>query len=223
MLPQNVWRSGLRKATDGRPGRARRFTTATAVAAVSAAVVLGTAGCGAGQISQTANQLPAVNGASAFLGPLKLRDVLIVYPAQRADEVFGDGGPFELSFVISNESQLVNERLVRITPSRGTVRIDGATDIPAGKALRAGTPAGLLIPEDAPADATERRITVTLSDAGKTVAPGLTTRLDFTFAESGTVRVDTPIDAGARMIRQDKIRQAEDPADQHEGEESGGH
>ena len=120
---------------------ARRMASATAIAAIGLAVALGTSGCGAGQVSQTANQLPAVNGASATLGSMKLRDVQIIYPAEKADEVFGDGGPFEVSFVIANESPIDNDKLLSITPEKGKVSIEGNTEIIAGKALRAGSPA----------------------------------------------------------------------------------
>lgn len=191
---------------------ARRMASATAIAAIGLAVALGTSGCGAGQVSQTANQLPAVNGASATLGSMKLRDVQIIYPAEKADEVFGDGGPFEVSFVIANESPIDNDKLLSITPEKGKVSIEGNTEIIAGKALRAGSPAGLLEPSTVETVDGEERATATLTDAGDTVASGLTTKLVFRFEKAGEVTVQTPVDSGTYMVRQDTPRQAEPPA-----------
>jgi hypothetical protein len=216
----SVLRKTARRTTTGRAfgGRAVK---ATAVAAFGIALALGTTACGAGQISQTANMEPAVNGNLATLGSLQLRDVQIMYPTEKSDEVFGNGGPFEVSFVISNIDPIENDRLLGIdAPAGGTVSITGDNrDIPAGQALRAGEPVGLLVPEDVEATDEQERLTVTLSGAGDSVAPGLTTPLTFRFENSGEVTVETPVDAGTYMVRQDKIRQAEPPADQHAGEE----
>ena len=119
----------------------------TAVAAIGIAVALGTTGCGAGQISQTANQLPAINGANVNYDELELRDVQILYPENDASTVFGDGGPFELAFVIANSDPLVYYRLKGINPEEGQVTfIEGAEAddrvIPPNGALRGGTPVG---------------------------------------------------------------------------------
>ena len=204
-----AWRNALGSTT-------RRVASATAIGAIGIAIAFGTTGCGAGQISQTTNQLPAVNGAFANVGKMQLRDVQIIYPVTDANkpnaEVFGNGGPFELSFVINNLDQVSGDRLVGITAEKGTVTIVGKTDIKPGQALRAGKPAGLLIPSEAPSVIDEQRIEATLSDAGKTVAPGLTTKLTFRFEKAGSVTVNTPVDAGARMERQDVPRGG---ADEH--------
>ncbi|WP_431309231.1 hypothetical protein [Gordonia prachuapensis] len=200
-----------------------RAVKATAVAAFGIALALGTTACGAGQISQTANQEPAVNGNLADVGSMQLRNVQIIYPDDRADEVFGNGGPFEVSFVISNIDPIEADRLVGIeAPDGGTVTIEGDTTIPAGQALEAGKPVGLLEPEDVAATDEEERITVTLDGAGDTVAPGLTTPLEFRFERAGTVTVDTPVDAGTYMVRQDQVRQAEPPHEAHVDLEGGG-
>mgnify|MGYP007116555222 CR=1 FL=1 len=58
----------------------------------------------------------------------------------------------------------------------------------------------------------------------KSVAVGLTTKLTFTFEKvnangstspAGSVTIDTPIDSGTLLTRQDKVREAEAPADEH--------
>ena len=198
---------------------ARPTTTAAkgvAVAAFGIAVALGTAGCSAGQISQTANQLPAVNGASVNDGSLALRDVQIIYPADKADEVFGNGGPFQISFVISNQDPVESDTLKSIdAPMGGTVTIEADSDekvIPANGALRAGKPVGILEPESGQSNPETKRISVKLNGTGKSVAAGLTIPLVFNFERAGAVTVHTPVDTGTYLTRQDKVRQAEEPA-----------
>lgn len=197
-----------------------RTTKAAAVAAFGIAIALGTSACGAGQISQTASMEPDVNGTLANIGQLQLRNVQILYPTSRASEIFGNGGPFELAFVINNTDPVNADKLTGITAPEGTVSIvqsaDG-TDIPAGQALRAGQPAGLLVPEGAQDAADQQRITVELSNAGKTVAEGLTTPLTFHFERAGSITVRTPVVVSPEQPRQDKIREAEAPADQNSG------
>lgn len=202
----------------------------TAVAAIGIAVALGTTGCGAGQISQTANQLPAVNGANVNYDELELRDVQILYPENDASTVFGDGGPFELAFVIANSDPLVYYRLTGITAEEGQVTfIEGAEAddriIPPNGALRGGTPVGAN-PEF------ENRLSVELDNAGDTVATGLTTELTFSFekreadgrwVDAGQTTVDTPVDGGAELERQDVARNAEPTFyNQHHGDEGHG-
>lgn len=207
----------------------RRLTSAVAIAAVGVGVVLSSTACSAGQVSQSANQAAAVNGAEADFGPVALRDVQILYPSDKSDEVFGDGGPFKIAFVISNNSPDRYVRLDKITATKGQVEIVnelGDRIIPPGGSIRAGTPVALLT---AAADSagsqtdTPKPLVVTLRDAGKTVAAGLTTELRFTFstasvvnkntfvALTGVLPVNTPVDVGTYLVRQDVPREAEAP------------
>lgn len=216
VLPSSARRSAVR------PSR-----LATAVATLGIAVALGTTGCGAGQVSQTANQLPAVNGANVNIDALQLRDVQILYPEKDAPTVFGNGGPFEVAFVIANSDQVDSYRLKSIKPEKGTIEFTEGADAEArviapGQALRGGTPVGA-----APA---EQKITAELTDAGKTVAAGLTTKLTFAFekkengkwVDAGEVTVVTPVDAGAKLARQDVPRNAE-PTFYNQEHGEGGH
>ncbi|ACY20280.1 hypothetical protein Gbro_0969 [Gordonia bronchialis DSM 43247] len=209
---------------------------ATAAAALGVAVALGTTGCGAGQISQTANQLPAVNGANANYLSLTLRNVQIVYPTDKADEVFGAGGPFKLSFVIGTTSPTDYFRLKEIkAPSGGTVTLVPSSgpqlEITPDRELRSGTPVGL--ENEAVERATEEnRIDATLNGAGKSVAAGLTTNLVFVFEhkqadgswrDAGETSVLTPVDTQPEYPRQGAAYSAEPPPGEHaEGEHGSG-
>ncbi|MBE7161774.1 MAG: hypothetical protein INR72_11040 [Williamsia herbipolensis] len=208
----------------------RGIVRVAAAAAIGSALVFGVAACGAGQISQTANQEAAVNGSSATVGQLALRDVHITYPRVNADDAFVNGGPFEVAFLISNNSAYQDDTLQSITvPGGGSATISGSRALPATKSLRAGQPSLLLT--DAPAesasssaevpssqvaaqesqagsvgnsaDPTETRITVTLTGMGTKVRPGLTVPLEFTFQRAGKVTVNVPVDAGYVNQRRD--------------------
>jgi len=230
----------------------RRIARAAAIGALGAAVALGSTACSAGKISQTNNQAPAINaaGADIFLGDptddpemlagnsIAVRNVQIMFPAERADTVFGDGGPFKLNFTIANDSPLYQVKLTGITAETGKVEfINGsarsatpgeAGTIAPSSALTAGLPS--LVPADEAKKDGIERIDVELSGTGDTVAPGLTTPLTFTFqvltleeaqrAAKGeqvagvtkSVTVNTPVDATALDDRVDVVRdvQADD-------------
>ena len=107
-------------------------------AGLAAAVVL--SGCSAGQVSQTATQEPAVNGTSANIGKIALRNVHLRV-TQTTDYV-QPGSDVELIFVASNDSPDVNDKLVSITSDVGTVSLTGDTAVPAAGTLVVGTPDG---------------------------------------------------------------------------------
>jgi hypothetical protein len=181
--------------------------SAIAVGAIATGLALGTTACGAGQSSQTTNQASAVNGNSATVGPLALRDVAIVFP-ESGEVAFANGGPLEMSFLISNTSPDVADKLesIEFANGAGKVTIDGPTEIPATKSLRAGTPGLLLTTSAEPEDSSEKRITVTITGAGKTITPGLTVPMTFDFQQAGETTLNVPVDAGPLLPRQDKAR-----------------
>lgn len=213
--------------------------SAVAVGAFGLAIALGTSACGAGQVSQTTSQEPAVNGGSAKLGTLLIRDVTFVWPTGDAEATAEAGGPYDIAFLISNESATVGDELVSVTAPRGTVTITGDATINPGKALHAGDLTGLTKgvedttetsapasssaapssttpsttePESGETSDTER-LKVTLTGAGDTVRAGLSTQLTFKFKKAGEVEVQVPLNGGPDLERQDKVR----------GGEAGGH
>ncbi|WP_328858872.1 hypothetical protein OG579_09105 [Williamsia herbipolensis] len=213
------------------PGR--RAARAVAIAALGGALALGVSACGAGQIAQTANQQAAVNGSSATLGDIALRDVHIVFPSQ-GTQAFANGSPLEVAFLISNNSPYQDDKLESITlPGGGSVSFSGATDIPATKSLRAGQPSQLLVaaessvtsasptspsaPDNNASDPSETRITVTVSGYGKQITPGLTVPMEFAFAKAGKTTVRVPIDAGSELQRRADQLLNPEPAEGGEG------
>ncbi|CAM3060342.1 LpqE protein [Prescottella defluvii] len=171
----------------------RRVMTAVALAA-GATLVL--SACGAGQISQTATQVAAVNGNQATSSNIALRNVHVVYP--NAEEFsIEPGGTAQLAFTAINLSEHESDRLTGIkTDYAGTVTIDdqeGGRDIRPQAALGAGNP-DVTVPEQAPEHVS--LIDVTLEDIREGVRPGLTFPVTFTFENAGDVVVQVPVDAG---------------------------
>jgi hypothetical protein len=173
------------------PGRA---AAALVTGGVAAAVLL--TGCGAGQISQTAMQEPAINGISGRAGDIALRNVHL-----RVDQ-FTDyvqpGRQAELIFTAANGSPDVNDRLVSITTDIGTVALTGNRDLPANGSLVVGVPDGQTAPLQSveAADAADAKVTLS-----KPITNGLTYDMTFTFEKSGQATLPVPISAGEEPRR----------------------
>ncbi len=157
----------------------------TAIAAAGVAIALGTTGCGAGQIAQTSNMMPGVNGgeATATWDKVEIRNLQVVYPADQADTVFDKGGPFEVSFTIANSSPTKTYKLTKIAvsqqgaPSSATVTITGEPTIAPGQAVRAGNPANVLPDGSTPSASGESQTSAasTTAEAGSTESSATTT------------------------------------------------
>lgn len=173
-----------------------RAVNRAAIALVAAATL---AGCGTGQISQTADQASAVNGASATLGDLALRDVRI--QATQTGDALEPGQTVDLVFVVSNQSPDTDDELTEIKTSVGKVSsLTGGKTVPVGGVLVVSAPAGPDLPT-APAakalpevaNANTATATVTLD---KPIRNGLTYDFTFDFKKAGSVTLDVPISAG---------------------------
>lgn len=175
------------------------FSRAFSKAAIALVAAAALAGCGTGQISQTADQASAVNGASATVGDLALRDVRI--QATQTGDALEPGQTVDLVFVVSNQSTDTDDELTDIRTSVGKVSpLTGGKTVPAGGVLIVSAPAGPELPT-APAakalpevaNASTASATVTLD---KAIRNGLTYNFTFDFKEAGPVRLDVPISAG---------------------------
>src|ERR1700750_3013954 len=118
--------------------RAPAIRVGFAVAALLVATAL--AGCGAGQISQTATQEPAVNGTSGTVNNITLRNVHI--QAVEKGDALAPGRDVALMFVASNLSSDSPDQLLGITSDVGPVSVTGNTAVPAGRILVVGGPGG---------------------------------------------------------------------------------
>ncbi|MGA6165581.1 hypothetical protein [Amycolatopsis magusensis] len=101
------------------------------VAALGLGAALALAGCGAGQITQTDTQLPAVTGGFADLGKLAVRDAKLTFPGEAAYYPAGADAPVEL--VVANNGP-ADDELVAVTAEGAT-----GTEIQGFKAVVAGS------------------------------------------------------------------------------------
>lgn len=162
-----------------RPTASIRPTGATLViGAMIGAVAV--AGCGAGQITQTSEQVAAVQGASADAGPIAVRDVAIEYPeaegAEPTADVYAEGDDAPLRMTIVNTGATADRLVSASSPAAGSVAITGDTEIGGDQAVVvAGLPEAPPAPLPAP----------TLAPSG-TAAPGPTARPTPTGTPTGT-------------------------------------
>lgn len=144
-------------------------------------------GCGSGQISQVATQEAAVNGNSANVQNIAVRNIHLL--ANQGSDYLQPGKTVPLIFAAANNSPDTNDKLVSITSDVGTVALTGDGAIPAGGVL-AIAPKGQAqeMGSAAPAAAA-----VTLN---KPITNGLSYPFTFTFEKAGSVTVNVPISAG---------------------------
>ncbi len=162
---------------------------ALAVGGVLAATAL--VGCGAGQISQVATQLPAINGSAGGVENITLRNVHI--QAVQEGDALQPGTTVDLIFTATNQSPDSADRLVGITSDVGTVTLAGNTEIPAGGLLEVGLPDGVEELAALPERAEGAEAMVALSEP---IRNGLTYPFTFTFERAGDTVLQVPISAG---------------------------
>jgi hypothetical protein len=188
---------------------------ASRLAACALVAGLALTGCSAGQVSQSANQQPAVNGTVDTVGDIALRNVFL-RAAQTTDYV-QPGTDVELIFAAANNSADVPDKLVSVTSDVGTVTLSGDTVVPASGLLLVGTPDG----QDALASV-EREDEVTAQVAlTEPISNGLTYDFTFTFERAGASTFAVPISAGEVARRDGEPRVSTGGAGEHDT--SGGH
>jgi copper(I)-binding protein len=175
--------------------RTSALTAGLAACGLAAAVAL--SGCSAGQVSQTATQEPGVNGISANIGSIALRNIHL-RAAQSTDYV-QPGRDVELLFVAVNNSPDVNDKLVSITSEVGKVSLSGDTSIPANDVLVVGKADGQPEPLEKAGLAEGAEAKVALS---KPITNGLTYKFVFDFEKAGEATVAVPISAGEAPRRE---------------------
>ncbi|HEX7322364.1 MAG TPA: hypothetical protein VF299_05420 [Mycobacterium sp.] len=156
------------------------------------------AGCSTGQIAQTTDQAPAVNGTQGVIGQVALRDVRI--QAAQSGAFIEPGQTVDLVFVASNQSTDTDDELTGISTNVGKVSLTGGKQLRAGGVLIVGTPAG----EDLVSPTVlkelrkiEQTDTATASvTLDKPITNGLTYNFTFNFKESGPIGLAVPIAAG---------------------------
>lgn len=155
-------------------------------------------GCGAGQVSQMATQEPAINGATAQLGPISLRNVHL--RATQESAYIQPGTQVELLFAAVNTSPDTDNKLLSVTSDIGDVDLTGDTSLPAKGILLVGEPDGQIAKAESVETADAATAEVALR---KPITNGLLYDFTFTF-ENGESTVAVPISAG-EAPRRDKL------------------
>ena len=108
-----------------------RRVLGSTVLALGAALVL--AGCGAGQLTQTSSQEPAVNGAYAQAGTVFIRDAMLQYPPNK--KAYTQGSTAALKLTIVNTGATDDELVAVATDAAGSVDIQGSKLVVARNSL----------------------------------------------------------------------------------------
>lgn len=173
----------------------RRTAIRLAAVAVGVGVAVALAGCGTGQVSQTAQQQSVVNGASADVGDIAIRDAQLSGPRNAGYYYsYGSDAPLVLS-IINSGSQ--DDRLVSVTSSLAKrVKVTGDTQVPGDSSLRIG--AGLLsgestAPSASPSPAPGSANITLVGLQVEKLRPGKEVPVTFTFANAGEVTMNLPI------------------------------
>ncbi|MEO5832837.1 MAG: hypothetical protein ABJA16_05560 [Nakamurella sp.] len=161
-------------ARNARLARLRLIPAVTVIGAV-----LAVSGCAAGQIAQTANQVAAIDGANGTTGALGVRDVRL---APTTDNVYQAGADIPLKLWVSNAAPTSDTLTGVSSTAADSVVVSGNAEI-LGKTLVEIT------------DATDTTIVVT--GLKEELHYGKSIPVTFTFASSGAVTVNVPMEIPA--------------------------
>lgn len=158
------------------PASSRRAATGTAWA-VAAATALLLSGCAAGQVSQTAQQVAAIDGGNATVGHVGVRNVLVATPPAAN---YPQGSSAALSMVVFNAG-LDGDSLIEIST-------------PAAKSVALSAPKIPLPAQSNVTLADGGAATATLTGFTKTFCYGQSIPLTFSFEKAGRLTVNVPIE-----------------------------
>jgi copper(I)-binding protein len=174
-----------------RTGLPTRLAARVALVGLAALIAGVLSGCGAGQISQTAVQEPAVNGNRATINNVALRDIRI--QATQSNDFIQPGRTVELVLVAVNQSPDVADRLVGVSSDIGAVTVNGDARLPAGGMLFVGRPEGQNV---APGPLNSNNAVKATVNLVKPISNGLNYNFTFAFEKAGQATVSVPISAG---------------------------
>ncbi len=177
--------------------RSRISALRPGLAACGLAAAFTLSACGSGQISQMATQEPAINGTSATVGEVALRNIHL--RAELTSDYVRPGSTVELLFVAANDSPDNSDKLVSVTSDVGEVDVTGDRTLPPSGVLVVGTPDGQPTTLGSVEAAESAEAEVTLS---KPITNGLTYDFTFTFERAGETTVAVPVSAGEAPRRE---------------------
>lgn len=145
-------------------------------------------GCGVGQDTQTARQLPSVNGANGQVGPIVVRNMELAYPEGEGFYPPGSDAPVLVTVVNTGNNE---DELVAVTsPVSQPAEIEGQRGLRPQRMLRA-------VPPDKGSDQAAAlgigELNITLKGLAEDVRPGRTIRVTLLFRQAGELHLDVPI------------------------------
>lgn len=164
------------------PAIARRI----GIGLVAVCAVLSSSSCAAGQHAHTANETPALDGSSAYLGAIQLHAVAILAPKGASYPVGSDA---QLTLIIVNDGRSPDS-LTQVSSPRFQ-----SAQLPSSAAQRT-IAAGQSVPINVANTGTDTSGQATLSLHGLTggaLFPGESVPVTFTFADAGTAKLTVPV------------------------------
>lgn len=155
-------------------------------------------GCGAGQVSQTANQVSTVDGSAATVGDIALRDITLEYPEGGTYE---QGDDVRLEFVAVNSAALDADSLLSVSSSAFEGEAGGDSALP------------IELPPATDVSFKDDGEVLELTDLGEQLRPSVRVPVTFTFELAGEVTVMVPV-----AVPLDYFEKEAEPFDFH-GEE----
>lgn len=164
-------------AGEPRSGARRHGVKALAAVALGAGLLL--SGCAAGQISQTAQEVAAIDGGNATVGDIGVRNALLATPDAAN---YATGSNVKLLMVLSNDGLSADTLTSISTPAASSVKLSGSITVPAQSLVTIS------------ADSTA---TATLTGSTRPLCYGKSIPLTFSFAQAGQLTVNVPIQTPA--------------------------
>ncbi len=165
------------------------------VATFGAALLV--AGCAAGQITQTDTQVAAINGTSAGVGTIAIRNAEVAYPEGdgTAPAVYPPNSDAQTTMWLVNEGHAADELVSARTDAASNVAITGSRTVPGQRIL--------VIGPDQPATGgpgtgeqgtgAPIRGALTLEGLTRQLRPGEMVEITLTFREAGQVTFEMPV------------------------------
>lgn len=177
------------------PRRQRTSVRFAALALATSAAAVALIACSAGQITQTATQIAAVNGESGEVGALRVSNAVMEYPEGAG--YWSEGSEVPLRMAISNNGGKDDELQLVSTTVSAEPRITGSKALVARRTLTIGTaPAGSTGEPDSAADAGDvGKATIVLTGIKQNLYPGMVVRMTLTFRDAGPLKLRVPIAA----------------------------
>ena len=110
-------------------------TRPTILLAGALAGALALAGCGAGQVANTSEQLANAPGANVATGPMSVRDAVIVYGDSVEGPVWARGDSAPLRMTLVNDGAETDRLVSASSPFAQSVELSGDLEVSSGTAL----------------------------------------------------------------------------------------